>query len=242
MENLKPLRQSNFSTACIRPEVALLDQVEQRQAGGLVLLGDRDHQAEVGLDEGLLGLLALQDGAAQLALLGRGEALGGRRQLGLRLAAGLDGLGQADLVVLGQQRVLTDVGQIQPDQILVVSLEALLRQSLAKPSITMGLDRSRPCRAFALNWCSLRRLGAQGLPKHCTGHVKMPKQQGFVGSSLKRAFKGAAESCHICRPAGASAGPIAADRVAEPTGPAGEGPGPWPIPGPRRRRSDGGPR
>src|SRR5205823_2714895 len=39
-------------------EVALLDQVEQRQARSLVLLRDRDDQAEVGLDEGLLCVFA----------------------------------------------------------------------------------------------------------------------------------------------------------------------------------------
>ena len=33
-----------------------LDEVEQRQARGLVALGDRHDQAQVGLDEGLLGV------------------------------------------------------------------------------------------------------------------------------------------------------------------------------------------
>src|SRR6202035_3872753 len=101
--------------------------------------------------EGLLGLLALHDGAAHLALLGGGEALGGPSHIELGLAAGLDGLGQAHLIVLGQKGVLTDICEIEPDKILVVALNSFLRQSLAKPSITMGLDRSQPCRAFALN-------------------------------------------------------------------------------------------
>ena len=39
-------------------QVALLDQVQQRQPGRLVLLGDRHHQAEVGLDERALRCLA----------------------------------------------------------------------------------------------------------------------------------------------------------------------------------------
>ena len=55
-------------------EVALLDEVEEGQAGGLVLLGDRDDQAQVGLDEGALGVLTLADGLAQLALAGRRHA------------------------------------------------------------------------------------------------------------------------------------------------------------------------
>ena len=56
-------------------QVALLDQVEQRQLGGLVLLGDGDHQAQVGLDEGLGRLVAVADQAAQLPLAGRGDPL-----------------------------------------------------------------------------------------------------------------------------------------------------------------------
>ena len=62
-------------------EVALLDEVEQRQARGLVLLGDRHHQPEVGLDEGALGVLALPGDAPKLALLGRGELLAPGPQL-----------------------------------------------------------------------------------------------------------------------------------------------------------------
>ena len=56
-------------------QVALLDQVQQRQLGGLVLLGDGDHQAQVGLDEGLGRLVAVTDQAAQLPLAGRGDRL-----------------------------------------------------------------------------------------------------------------------------------------------------------------------
>jgi len=39
-------------------EIALLDQVEQRQAGCLVLLGDRDDQTQVGLHERPFGIFA----------------------------------------------------------------------------------------------------------------------------------------------------------------------------------------
>ena len=56
-------------------EVALLDEVEERQARGLVLLGDRDDEAQVRLHERALGVVALAGGAAQLALLRRGEPL-----------------------------------------------------------------------------------------------------------------------------------------------------------------------
>ena len=56
--------------------------------------------------------------------------------------APFDGLGQADLVVLGEQRVLADIGQVEPDQILLVALDALLRQRLNPSSETSG----DPCR------------------------------------------------------------------------------------------------
>ena len=105
-------------------EVALLDQVEQRQARGLVLLGDRHHQAQVRLHERALGVLALAGGAAQLALLGGGELAAGVEHRAARVA-GLDGLRQADLVVFGQQRVLPDVGEVQTDEVFFVPVDAL---------------------------------------------------------------------------------------------------------------------
>src|SRR5664280_347459 len=109
-------------------EIALLDEVEERQARYLVLLGDRHHQPEVRLHERLLGLLALEHGPPQHALLRRRQTSGRRRQLRACLTPSFDGLGQPPLIVLGEQRVLTDTGQVQPYQVLIVSLEALLCQ------------------------------------------------------------------------------------------------------------------
>ena len=114
-------------------EVALLDQVEQGQLGGLVLLGDRDDQAQVGLDEGLGGVLAGPKGHPQLALAAGGQALArllGPLEVGPGGVAVLDGLGQAGLVVLGEQRMLADVAQVQPDEVLVGALRALLLHSV----------------------------------------------------------------------------------------------------------------
>ena len=51
-------------------------------------------------------------------------------QLLLGAPTGLDRLGKAYLVVLGEQRILTDVGQIQPDEIFLVALNSLFRQGL----------------------------------------------------------------------------------------------------------------
>ena len=61
-------------------EVALLDEVEQRQAGGLVLLGDRDDEPQVRLDERALGVLAFARRAPQLALAGGGDVLAALRR------------------------------------------------------------------------------------------------------------------------------------------------------------------
>ena len=109
-------------------EVPLLDQVQQGQAGRLVLLGDRHDQPEVRLHERLLGLLAFHHGPPELALLGGRDPLGRLGDLGLGVPPGLDGLGEAYHVVLGQQWVLTDVCQVEPDEILVVALDSFLRQ------------------------------------------------------------------------------------------------------------------
>ena len=46
-----------------------------------------------------------------------------------RFGAGLDVLGQADLVVLGEQRVPADVAQVEADEVLVVSAAALIAMS-----------------------------------------------------------------------------------------------------------------
>ena len=78
------------------PEVALLDQVEERHAGLRVVPGDRHHEPEVALDQAALGgLVAHVLPPGELALLGRGQepavadladvelerVLGGRRRV-----------------------------------------------------------------------------------------------------------------------------------------------------------------
>ena len=81
--------------------------------------------------------------AAHLALLRRGQALWRLGHVGLGGPAGLDGLGQADLVVLGQQRVLPDVRQVEPDEVLVVALDSFLGQDRRQTfpcSSSAGID------------------------------------------------------------------------------------------------------
>ena len=51
VENLKPLRQSNLLDRVDQAQVALLDKIEKGQLRGLVPLGDRDDETQVGVDE-----------------------------------------------------------------------------------------------------------------------------------------------------------------------------------------------
>ena len=73
----------------VQSQHALLDQVEERHALAAVLLGDRDHQAQVRLDHAALG----------------------------DHVAALDRLGQLHLFVLGQQRIATGLTQEQVEAV-----------------------------------------------------------------------------------------------------------------------------
>jgi len=99
-------------------EVALLHEVEQWQLGRLVLLGDRDNEPEVRLDEGLCRFVALPDRTPQLALLGDGQ-LFARTHLCSSSPPSLYRLRKPGLVVFCQQRVLADVVQVEADQVLL---------------------------------------------------------------------------------------------------------------------------
>ncbi len=71
---MNPRRQSNFSTARIRPEHALLHEVAHLQAQPLIAAGLGDDEAQVGVDHALLGLeVAALDPLGQLDLLGGGQ-------------------------------------------------------------------------------------------------------------------------------------------------------------------------
>ncbi len=73
-----------------QPHVALLDQVQERHAAADVLLGDRDHQSEVGLGQPVLGVLVPL----------------------------LDQLGQVDLVLGLQQRDPADLLEVHPNRVV----------------------------------------------------------------------------------------------------------------------------
>ena len=61
---LEALAPIEFFDSVHEAKVALLDQVEQRQARGLVFFGDRHNQSKVRLDELALSFLTLAGGAA----------------------------------------------------------------------------------------------------------------------------------------------------------------------------------
>ena len=71
--------------ASMRPEAALVDEVQEGEAEAAVALGVGDHEAEVGLHQPLQRLLvALLDAAAQHLLVVRAQGLELARSRGCR--------------------------------------------------------------------------------------------------------------------------------------------------------------
>ena len=97
-------------------QVSLLDQVEHRHAATDVPLGDRDHEAEVRLDDLLLGALAGADERSELP-----SPLGVDRARFVELGSGeepnLDASREVDLLVRGEQLASTDLAQVDADQV-----------------------------------------------------------------------------------------------------------------------------
>jgi hypothetical protein len=84
------------------------------------------------LHERALGLFALGDRAAKLALLTRRDA-GALLQFGPSGIATLDRLRQTDLVVLRQQGLLPDVSKVETDEIFLVPLDSFLGHGVPFP-------------------------------------------------------------------------------------------------------------
>src|SRR4051812_39432667 len=115
-------------------EVALLDQVQERQPAAGVALGDRNHEAQVRLDQVVL-----------------------RRHVVL-----LDALGEANLVVLRQQRHAADRLEVQTDGVLGacflrgIGLDARRRNAALVELVVAVAGDER-------NRCELCALGAVGV-------------------------------------------------------------------------------
>ncbi len=98
-------------------EVALLDEVQEQHAAAHVALGDRHHQPQVRLDELALGDLPVTFDRLQVAAHLRGGLAGGRRELLGGEQAGLDPLGEVDLLLRGQQRDLPDLLEVHAHRV-----------------------------------------------------------------------------------------------------------------------------
>ena len=89
VESLKPMRVVELLDRADEPEVALLDEVEQRARPARVVARDRHHEPQVRLDQlPLRGLVAGVLAARELALLRRREQARRRRSAGRRASAG----------------------------------------------------------------------------------------------------------------------------------------------------------
>src|SRR4029078_3012987 len=117
--------------------------------------------------------------AAQLTLAGGGQA-GGAVELASGRVAGLDGLRQTTLVVLGEQWVLADVGEVEADKVFLVTLNTLFRHR--SPSLSAWMTG-------ALTGCWVRWLGAEPSPRRWvverrTGHFGASDRRGSLTSPV----------------------------------------------------------
>ena len=102
-------------------EVALLDQVQERHPAAGVALGQRHHQPQVGLQQVVLGALAVarRSSAGRAAAAGRASrspSSRGAQPLG-GVEPGLDPLGELDLLLGVEQRDLADLLEVGPDRV-----------------------------------------------------------------------------------------------------------------------------
>ena len=129
-----------------QPEVALLDQLVEAQLGPLgELRCHRHHEAEVGVDEVVEGGLAGIGDDLQLHPLLGGQHLVLVVQACPRLDAGLDGLRQPHLVGRSQQRDLSELTEVEVEQVLGNRAVKLQRSPHLpfRPSRSSGAGRPR---------------------------------------------------------------------------------------------------
>jgi hypothetical protein len=113
---LEPLAVVELLDGPHEAEVAFLDEVEQRHAGGLVALGDRDDQPQVRLDELVAGLVGGADGTLQLAAVALVEHVA-PLDTAVGDTAGGDGPSEAGLVLGGEEGIVTQLGEVAPGEV-----------------------------------------------------------------------------------------------------------------------------
>ena len=78
-----------------------------------------------------LGLFSLAGDPTELAFLGRSDTLAARVERLDRLFPGFDRFRETDLVVFREQRVLPDVGQVQANEVFIVTVDTIFGHVLA---------------------------------------------------------------------------------------------------------------
>lgn len=129
-----------------QPEVALLDEIEERQPSALILLGNRDHQAQVGL----------------------------RHPPPSLIRPSLDLFGQLHLLVLGQKLRAADLAKVGAQRVITLSLSGLCGElpRVVEPSQQPGQvgfsgpgeRRERRCPILAVGFVTQKQ--ATGLDLH----------------------------------------------------------------------------
>src|SRR6266536_1533091 len=188
-----------------QPEIALLDQVDQRQAGAGEAPRDRDHQTEIGLDHGPAGLLASSHRRRQRRPPRIASSQLPQPELGLQ--PGLVRLRKANLVLPGQQLVLPDFVQIQSEQVEVHRLTFDPRRHRAplpatSPRRLRSRVQHRAKRARRLHGqrpVALPASGSLRLPASCKARAgPAPARAAGRGSAVsgsRRGRRGASAPC-----------------------------------------------
>ena len=161
-------------------EVALLDQVEEEHAAAGVALGQRDDQAQVRLEQVVLGAAAVLGDPLEVDALVRGqpEILG---QLLLGEQARLDPLGQLNFLFGVEQRHLADLLQVVLDR---VGGGAGHRDLRGREVVIVVAEDEGLVVAFTAFGGGLGRTG--GLP----GHGGRDRGDGRVRSPVRRVVGG----------------------------------------------------
>ena len=125
VENLKPLRQSNFSTACIRPRLPSWMRSSSGSPDAWYFLAIDTTRRRFDCTNWRSASSPWRAVRRSSRLRVGGDLLAAGVEGLDRLLARFDRLGETDLVVLGQQRVLPDVGEVETNEVFVIAINAI---------------------------------------------------------------------------------------------------------------------
>ena len=118
VENLNPLRQSNFSTACMRPRLPSCTRSSRGSSAAWYFLAMDTTSRRLALTN-VSAASSPSRTSRRSSRLRDGVSVLPAGNLDSSLAARFDGLREPCLVVFGEQGVLTDVVQVEADQVLL---------------------------------------------------------------------------------------------------------------------------